>query len=517
MNLLRTLKQILAAPQSQRILFVLLVTGLLVGGWLVRVRAYRDSRSLYVDEACLAMNVLNRGFSGLTQPLADNQAAPVLFLWSVKAFTLWMGESEEALRLTSFLASLFSLPVIFLAGLKLSGRRGALLGLFFAAVSPALIGYTTVLKQYMWDGAVAALLICLSLVFLDGKKNWPWVLGWSLAGGLAVWASFPAVYTLAACGIAWFVQLMRETEKRDRSLWYKVTFVGTVWLGSFIACYLNQMRDLQQVAYLQDYWRGGFPSNPEQGWGFWEWFLRVPQSAFDVDGSFLFIGAGALFVVLGALFVLKSKKPAGLVMVLPGVLAVLGALLHTYPLQGRVAVFLVPGGLLLAAHGIETIASLMKQHRFLFLGTAVLLTAAYPSAQALDSSLRNLNLQELRPVVRRILEQRQPGDSIYVYYAGKCSFSYYARQFQIRPSEYELADEWTGRLATDRIAYLTGTFQPLQGRQHVWIVFTHVRFNDLNDGLAILNHMGQQLYVYEKPGSSVYLYDFSDPPINTSP
>lgn len=156
---MQSLRRYLDPLDKQRAWVLLLVVGLILGGWLVRLRAFRDTSSLFVDEACLAMNILNRDFGGLARPLDDNQAAPLVFLWSVKTFTLWLGESEEALRFTGFLASLVTLPAVFFAGLKLTNRRGALLGLFFAVVSPTLIGYAATFKQYVWDAAVTAMLL----------------------------------------------------------------------------------------------------------------------------------------------------------------------------------------------------------------------------------------------------------------------------------------------------------------------------------------------------------------------
>lgn len=343
------------------------------------------------------------------------------------------------------------------------------------------------------------------------------MMGMAVVGALAVWSSFLATYILAAAGIAWSVQLLPERGKRGRFPWPKFILLGTAWLGSFAAYYLILLRGLLQVDYLQNYWQSGYPPNISQGWDFWAWFLKIPQMAFDLGPSFVYLGAGALFVVVGAIIHLISGKPEGLVVVLPGILAVLGAAIHLYPLEGRVAVFLVPCGLLLAAHGIETLSSQLQRYRAVFLVTAVFLIAVVPTAQAIDPSLRNENYQELRPVVRRVLDNWQEGDFMYVYYAGKCSFSYYARQFQIPASYYSMGDEWTGRKAENRVEYLTGVFEPLRGHDRVWIVFTHVRLNDLEDGLAILDRMGRRLYQYEKPGSSVYLYDLSAPPANSSP
>jgi hypothetical protein len=518
MDSLRRLRPNLSDQQIQRGIFVGLALGLLLGGWLIIIRTYRDTSSLYVDEACLAMNILTRDFAGLARPLDDNQAAPVFFLWLVKAFTLGLGEGEEALRATGFIASMLTLPAIFLAGLKLTNRRGAMLGLFFAVVSPTLIAYATLFKQYALDAAVTAGLIWLSVLFIRGRQDWPWVLGMALVGALAVWSSFPAVYTLAAGGIAWFVQLLQQPGTRRRFPWLKFILLGAVWLGSFGLAYFFQLRGLQHSEYLQNYWQTGFPPDISRGWVLWDWFLQIPLYMFDLRLPFVYLGAAGLFVVVGAVFHLRSGLPEGLVPVLPGVLAVVGAVFHAYPLDGRVAVFLIPCGILLAAHGIETLAAhLQQRYRAVFLGAVVFLIAVFPTAQALDPSLRYTNYQELRPVVRRVLEKRQPGDLIYVYYAGKCSFGYYARQFKIPPSDYELGDEWTGRLAENREAYLTSVLEPLGGRGRVWVVFTHVRFNDLVNGLAILDRLGKRLDQYEKPGSSVYLYDFSVSDSSLSP
>src|SRR5438067_470214 len=60
---------------------------------LLRVAQYLANRSLWLDEASLALNVLNRGFSSLTGELDFNQGAPVGFLFAEKVLTILIGSS----------------------------------------------------------------------------------------------------------------------------------------------------------------------------------------------------------------------------------------------------------------------------------------------------------------------------------------------------------------------------------------------------------------------------------------
>ena len=74
------------------------VAAILVYGVAVRLVHYLAGRPLWRDEAALALNIVNRSFAGLIQPLDYNQAAPLGFLALEKATILVGGHSEYALR-----------------------------------------------------------------------------------------------------------------------------------------------------------------------------------------------------------------------------------------------------------------------------------------------------------------------------------------------------------------------------------------------------------------------------------
>ncbi len=68
-----------------------------LGGIFRLGQAFSD-RSLWLDEIMLSLNILDRSFAELIQPLTLNQGASLGSLWLQKLFTLTLGEGEFALR-----------------------------------------------------------------------------------------------------------------------------------------------------------------------------------------------------------------------------------------------------------------------------------------------------------------------------------------------------------------------------------------------------------------------------------
>jgi hypothetical protein len=62
-------------------MFSLLPLIIIALGIILRLREYIANRSLWVDEALLALNIIKRPFLELLKPLSDSQHAPIGFLW----------------------------------------------------------------------------------------------------------------------------------------------------------------------------------------------------------------------------------------------------------------------------------------------------------------------------------------------------------------------------------------------------------------------------------------------------
>src|SRR5258707_1345114 len=80
-------------------------------GALLRLVLYLRNRSLWYDEALLALNILHRPFAGLFATLDYHQSAPIGFLVLEKLATKIGGGSEFVLRFTPLV---FGIGALFL-------------------------------------------------------------------------------------------------------------------------------------------------------------------------------------------------------------------------------------------------------------------------------------------------------------------------------------------------------------------------------------------------------------------
>src|SRR5260370_9268542 len=70
--------------------------GAVVVGGAVRIEQFATRRSLWLDEALVTMNIIQRGFGGLARPLAYSQAAPVGGLWGPRALVAGPGVKQDS-------------------------------------------------------------------------------------------------------------------------------------------------------------------------------------------------------------------------------------------------------------------------------------------------------------------------------------------------------------------------------------------------------------------------------------
>ena len=109
---------------------------LLLLGLILRLRQYFFNRSLWADEAALALNIVHRSLSELTQPLDYGQASPLGFLFGVKIFANLFGNYDYVLRLFPLIAGLLALFLMGVLAKKLTGLAGLFALAVFAVNTP---------------------------------------------------------------------------------------------------------------------------------------------------------------------------------------------------------------------------------------------------------------------------------------------------------------------------------------------------------------------------------------------
>ena len=284
----------------------------LILGIALRLLQYLDNRNLWLDEAMLALNILDKPFTQLFLPLEYRQAAPVLFLLLEKAAVLVFGPSEYALRLLPLLLSLLTLPLIYRLALRWTqSPLAAILALWMVAASPFLVRYASEVKQYTVDAFVGLLLLwAAERRVSEGRTDWTTV----LLGIALVFLSHITGVILATLLLYYGYEYARRRRAGKPTEVWMVLAPAAVWVLALGAFYIFFVKDHPTQAAMAAYWKFGFaPAGPFNG-EFWTW-LRF--STIDILSNLFFYSSPGTwwaeqwllqFLLLGGIFAAGWRK-----------------------------------------------------------------------------------------------------------------------------------------------------------------------------------------------------------------
>lgn len=483
-------------------------------GLILRVRQYLANRSFWADEAALALNIVDRSFIGLTQPLGYHQAAPVGFLFIEKALILLFGSRDYILRIFPIFAGILGIYLIYRITSDYFGAFG-LFALSMFAFNSWMIFYSSELKQYGSDVMVTLLLIYLSLRCLKEDpqiRDFIWL---GVAGTAAIWLSHVAVFILPGIGLA----LVVEKYARHRNIPFTWLFcLGSAWFISFGLDYLLVLQYTAADKYFQSFWQKSFLPLPP--WDNPAWLVNV-------YGKFLLVLLGRtdlllmylipVLAVIGGLLFFKRSQSMALILIFPFIMTMAASAWQKYPLTYRFMLFLVPLTLLLMAEGIGGIylfiAKRQRMVAVLLCGIPVSIMLLF-SMQAVLADFRSPpTIKEIKPIMKYIEENMEPHDLIYVYHLVVPEFTYYAPFYHF-DSENIIA----GIFRLDQKKALNRFFDDvnqLQGNKRVWFVMSQSAYcdgcvGDVRDYFTgYLDKYGVRLDSVLAENSGAYLYDLS--------
>jgi Dolichyl-phosphate-mannose-protein mannosyltransferase len=357
------------------------LVAMLIGAAL-RFREYIFDRSLWLDEATLALSIVNRSFSGLTKPLYGGQTAPIPWLWAERAAVKVFGNTEWALRLLPFLASLMSLVAfVAVARYVLSPLALSFASLAFAC-SPWLIRYSVEVKQYGTDVLCVLLVAWAALRYLEQPAR-STALVWAGTSAGAMWFSHASLLAAAGSAVIVVLSVVRKPSRIGiAEVWPALLIVA----ASAVMVYLAFVRRTSADPALHSYWASGFAPKPVRLGSTLHWLADAWVEVTHRPGELAF-GALALITLIAAQVVLMFRKPwqGGLVLALAGVVSV-AAVAGKYPLSDRLVLWIVPFLIILLAQGVDLVAEVPQGWRLI--GSVTLAAASLVVVAPLANGLK---------------------------------------------------------------------------------------------------------------------------------
>lgn len=453
----------------------------------------------------LALNVVNRSYLELLQPLGYDQAAPPGFLWIEKTAIQVLSDSEYALRLFPLIAGIISM-IAFYSLSKLTVTAIAVpVALFLFACSRYTLYYATEVKQYSSD-VMLAILLALVLIPLRGQllaNRRKILLG--MMGAIAVWFSHPVIFVLAGIEIANWITI--PANQRRAILINRSPAYG-LWIISFATVYFTITANVMQNRSLQSAWGGEYPGTVFDLLWLLESFGRFFYRPLGYIGPFDGVAIVAFLAGCFAFFKLGRRIDL-LIIMAPAFTTLMATYLHKYPFRGRLILFLTPFFILVIAEGVAYLCAQFPRRKATGVLGGVLagLLLIPPANRATSFVFQPEMKEEIRPVLAYVKTHQQPTDRIYADAFNHVQ--YYADKFGYTKADYVSG---YGEIFNYRNPVTPQALQNylkannLQSGQRVWFVFAGVSKKGRDEVKARLDSIGQLLDYFEQPGAYTYLY-----------
>jgi hypothetical protein len=519
----------------------------------IRLMAFASNRSLWIDEAMLAENILNRSWEGLLTPLDYYQIAPIGFLWTVKAITLALGPSEFALRLLPLCAGVLSCWMLYRLTHKILPHWVFLLLMGLFGVCEPLIYYAQELKQYASDVFLTLWVFYLGRPLLTHRFSK--MKYWRLLAVLCFGSWFSHAMLIVGLGILLLLMLQMlilspsKEKSGDKDHWYPIPqmILGLVlFLANFTLEYQWLLAPLHRSAAHQEIWhqvwdqqlQAFMPLPWEPQWIPWLWHNLFSVMKHPVGLRLSFI-PGVLFLlgIIGTWAAPHFNKspsssnaydfrPLAALALSPLVIALVASGAHLYPFLGRMLLFLVPTFLFMICLGayyllialpliLQQLRKLKKlewsdkdlKRYWLFAPIIFSLVLVIGMIHAPKKLIAPTH-EEMKPVLETLAQKVQPGDALYVYYGAQPSFQYYIESHGLKNPHLEMSLKNVPRIEGTYQSYIDGlkqrnkphafanTFQKLEDLhpKRLWVLLSHLYQQEEQD-------ITQELSTWGKPVS----------------
>jgi hypothetical protein len=426
-------------------------------GAAARIAAYLQHRSLWYDEAAVALSIVRRGFLSLLQPLDNLQSAPPLFLWAERLVVLASEANEWSLRAVPLMAGIATAPLMWRVARRVLPTSAAVIAVALVALSPTLVRYSAEAKPYAVDALVTLLLADRTLAL--ETSGWAARRWWQLAviGAVALVASTPAVFVLA--GVVAYVG-WRALAQRDVRRGARVAGLAAAWGGTFVLLVATVFRPLVGSEspvgrFMQWYWATNFLTPEPPGLA-----VKVSVMVWAVLTN-TFLGGSApggsttalLVVALvgGAMLVATKRIATLLLIIVPAAAVTAASALRRYPIAERLVLFAAPLTALLLASAQLLVARLRPARWRETATIAATIVVAFLATRGTWYQLESDDgRQESRSLVRAAVRRHAAGMPVWVSGGGEVAWRFYSGQTDPvqRPPDSDVTSAPGGTLPT---------------------------------------------------------------------
>ena len=261
--------------------------------------------SLFGDELFLYSIVHNRSLGDVLSQVRETEKTPPL------GFVLaWLfdhpGDVTVSLRVPSLLAGVATVPLVYLLGLRTTGRGAGLLAAAWFALDPFQIFYATETRSY---AQAAALVVASTLGLLAALQPGPHRRAWWVLYVLAATAAIYTHYTSALVLVpqaAWALWIHREAVRVQLVAHGLVVLAFGPWLPSFVAQARNSEDEARRISEMVPF------TLPNVGEAVVRPFAAHPYAALgDLPGELVLAGLALILVVAGAAGLRSGSRARG--------------------------------------------------------------------------------------------------------------------------------------------------------------------------------------------------------------
>lgn len=469
---------------------------IIVVGVVLRVVVFFQNRNMFIDEANIARNIYERTFMGLAMPLSYEQYAPPVFLWILKGFTSIGGYGEYAFRIYALLTGIGVLLLFVQVAKKMGINVGIIYPLALLAVGLIFVRYSTETKQYMPDAFICLLLVWLALT-IDIFKG-PmirFVVIWTIAGSVSIWASMPSVFVLAGVGVYYGTLCVK---KNTRQL-MPVIIVSVLWLMQFLFYYVTILQPQANSDYLHNFHKDFFVFLLPHSFDQFHHNFKLMENLFSEAAGYTFFIAmlNGVLLLVGAYMLFRRQPERALLFVVPIVAMVFAAGLNQFSLVPRVCLFIMPVFLLLMAAGFEFLWK--RQSKIVQVVLVVMAIIGVNNHNQLKLLVRPLTNEEITVGMKLLKDNGLTAKDVYVHTGAVPAYIYYT---EIHPA----MEQWKTLKFAHMLHYGENCEVVTQGATQAGFVFANGEDNEMRvcrEG--VLRNMAITASLTEK-GCSAYIY-----------